>query len=92
MQSLVEIGSVILEKKISKILSMYFYYFLHYLPLKKEQGPSLEQTLIPFTQECFVSCLVEIDRVVLEKKMKIRKVYGHTDRQTTDDRRSEKLT
>ena len=30
--------------------------------------------------------LVEIGRVVLEKKMKMWKVYRRTDRQTTDDR------
>ena len=31
------------------------------------QGPSFEQTRIPFTQGCFVPSLVEIDSVVLEK-------------------------
>ena len=35
--------------------------------LGKDLGSSFEQTLIPFTQECFVSSLVEIDPVVLEK-------------------------
>ena len=47
-----------------------------------------EQTWIPFTQEYIVPNLVEIALVVLEKKMKIRKVY----RWTTDNRQSEKLT
>ena len=36
--------------------------------------------------------LVEIGPVDLEKKSKIGKVYRRTDRQTTDERRSEKLT
>ena len=94
MLGLVEIGSVILEKKIYKILSICFRYFLIISPWKRA-GPSFEQTLIPFAQGCFVSSLVEIGPVVLEKKSKIGKVYrrtdGRTDRQT-DERRSEKLT
>ena len=53
---------------------------------------SFEQTWIPFTQGCFVPNLVEIAPVVLEKKSKIEQVYGRTDRQRMDDRRSEKLT
>ena len=52
--------------------------------------------LLSFTQGCFVPSLGEIGLVVLEKKMKMWKVYRQTDRQpgrqTTDDRRSEKLT
>ena len=53
---------------------------------------SFEQIWIPFTQGCFVPSLVEISPVVLEKKMKMCKVYRQTDRQTTDNRWSEKLT
>ena len=45
-------------------------------------GSSFEQTWIPFTQGCFVPSLVEIGPVVLEKKMKMWKVYRQTDRQT----------
>ena len=41
-------------------------------------------------EECFVPSLVEICPMVLEKNMKMWKVYGQTDRQT--DGRSEKLT
>ena len=67
-------------------------------------GSLFEKTWIPFTQGYFVPGLVEIGPVVLEKKMKMWKVYrqtdrrtdgrtdGRTDRQTTDDRWSEKLT
>ena len=38
-------------------------------PLWKGLGPSFEQTLIPFTQGCFVPGLVEIGPVVLKKKI-----------------------
>ena len=40
-------------------------------------GSSFEQSWIPFTQECFVPNLVEIGQVVLEKKMKMWKVYDN---------------
>ena len=38
-------------------------------PIGKGLGPSFEQTWIPFTQGCFVPSLVEIDPMVLEKKI-----------------------
>ena len=66
--SLVEIGSVVLEKKIFKFCQCIFAILL-LSPLRKGRGPSFEQTWIPFTQGCFVSSLVEIDPVVLEKKI-----------------------
>ena len=56
-------------------------------PLGKGLGPSFEETWIPFTQGCFVPSLVEIGPVVLEKKMKMWKVYdnaNNNDRRTTD--------
>ena len=56
---------------------------------------SFEETWIPFTQGCFVPSLVEIGPVVLEKKMKMWKVYENDDgqrRRTTDKFWSEKLT
>ena len=61
-------------------------------PLGKEQGPSFEQTSIPFTQGCFVPSLIEIGPVVFEKKVEIGKVYRWTDRRTDRrrNRRSEK--
>ena len=52
-------------------------------PLWEGRGPSFEQTWIPFTREYFVPSLVEIGPVVLEKKMKMWKVY----RQMGGDRR-----
>ena len=45
---------------------MYFLQFRNYLPLEKN-WPSFEQIRIHFTQEYFVSNLVKIGRVVLEK-------------------------
>ena len=47
---------------------MYFHYFVIISPWKKE-GPSFEQTWIPFTQGYFVPSLVKIGPVVLEKKI-----------------------
>ena len=70
---------------------MYFRYFTIISPWKRAD-PLFEQTWIPLTQGCFVPSLVEIGPVVLEKKTKMWKVYRQTDRQTTDDRWSEKLT
>ena len=65
-------------------------------PLGERPGPPFFQTWIRSTQECFVPSLVKIGPVVLEKKLKMWKVYRHTDRQTdrqmTDNRQSEKLT
>ena len=92
--SLVKIGPVVLEKKIFK--SCQFFFINSQLsPLLVGRGPSFEQTWIPFNQEYFVPSLVEIGPVVLEKKMKMWKVYrqmdGQTDRQTdgrTDRRRT----
>ena len=40
------------------------------------RGPSFAQTWIPFTQGCFAPSLVETGSVVLEKKMKMWKVYN----------------
>ena len=58
--------------------------FCNNLPLEKGMALHLYKT-----QECFVPSLVEIGLVVLEKKIKYEKF---TDRWTTDNRRSEKLT
>ena len=51
-------------------------------PLGERPGPPFFQTWIRSTQECFVPSLVKIGPVVLEKKLKMWKVYRHTDRQT----------
>ena len=57
-------------------------------PLWKGQSSSFEQFWIPFTQRWFVPSLVEIDPVVLEKKMKMWKVLTTmtmTTTRTTDN-------
>ena len=66
--SLVEIGSVVLEKKIFKFHPCIFTISL-VSPLGEGWGPSFEQTWIPFTQGYFVPSLVKIGPVVLEKKI-----------------------
>ena len=65
--SLVEIGLVVLEKKILKMRQCIFAISL-LSPLGKEQRPSFEQTWIPYIQGCIESSLVEIGPVVLQKK------------------------
>lgn len=58
------------------MLSLYFYYFtIPVFPLGNRCGLSFELTWIPFTKVCFLPSLVKIDKEVLKKKMKKRKVY-----------------
>ena len=66
--SLVEMGSVVLEKKIFLISSMYCHYFVIISPWKRDR-PFIEKTWIHFTQGCFVPSLVEMVPVVLDKKI-----------------------
>ena len=54
-----------------------FHYFIIISPWKKV-GPFTWKNYIPITQGYFVSSLVEIGPVVLEKKMKMQKVYRQT--------------
>ena len=49
------------------------------LPLEKDGALHLNKTWIPFTQECFEPSFVEIDPVVLEKNMKLWKVYANAN-------------
>ena len=58
---------MVLEKKIFKFRQCIFA-ISQLSPLGRGQGLSFEHNGIPFTQGCFVSSLVEIGRVVLEKK------------------------
>ena len=64
---LVEIGSVVLEKRIFNFVIV-FSIFRNYLPLEKGGARHLNK-LEPFTQGCFVPSLVEIGPVVLEKTL-----------------------
>ena len=79
--SLVEIGPVVLEiRDFFFISSMYFRWFVIIFPWKRARwSPSFEQTWIPFTQGFFVPSLFEIGPVVLEKKIKMWKVYDNDD-------------
>ena len=63
MLSLVEIGPGVLERKIFKFHQFIFTILLS-SPLGKMWGSSFEETIIPFTQGCIVSSLVEIGLVV----------------------------
>ena len=54
-------------------------------PGGKGRGPSFGQTWIIFTQGCFVPSLVENGRVVLEKKVKMWKVYDNNNNNTGDN-------
>jgi hypothetical protein len=70
MPSLIEIGLLVLEKKIFKNFQCIFT-LLWLSPLWEEQSPSFEQFRIPSPQEWFVPSLVKIGPVVLEKKSKM---------------------
>jgi hypothetical protein len=50
MLSLIEIGQLVLEKKILKKFSVYFYSFVIISPWRLEQSPSFEQFRIPSPQ------------------------------------------
>ena len=65
---MVEIGVKLLERKLFKFVNI-FSLFRNYIPLEKGRGPSFEQTWLPFSQGWFLSRLVEIDPLVLEKKI-----------------------
>ena len=65
---LVEIGSVVLEKKILNFVNVYFAVLLS-SPLKKWRFFSFEWNWNSFTQWCFVSNLVDIGQVDLAKKI-----------------------
>ena len=86
MPSFIEIGQVVLEKKIFKF-RQWFSLFRDYLPLENGGALHLNKLESPSPKlGCFVPSLVEIGPVVLEKNIKCEKF---TDRRT-DDRQSEK--
>ena len=81
---LIEISSVVLEKNLWKFCQCIFTISL-LSPLGKGWGPSFEQTWIPFTHGCFVPSFVEIGPAILEKKMKMRKVYDNANNDDDKD-------
>ena len=84
--SLVEIGPVVLEKKMF-IFRQCILAISISPPLGKGRGPSFEQTLHPQHPRMLCAKLVEIGWMVREKKVNMWKVYRQAD-----DMRSEKLT
>ena len=91
--SLIEIGPVISENRIFIVCHCIFGISL-LSPLKKGQGPSIEQAWHPITQGCFEPSFIEIGPVVLEKKTKMRKVYKNDDddNDATTDKCDEKIS
>jgi hypothetical protein len=72
--SLIEIGQLVLEKKIFKKFQCVFTLKLWLSPLGEEQSPSLilnKLELIPSSQGWFMPSLVKTGPVVLEKKSKM---------------------
>ena len=53
--------------------------------LTELNGSSFEKTWIPFTQGCFEPNLVEIGPAVLEKKIKMWKVYDNANEDDDND-------
>ena len=66
MPSLVEIGKVVLEKKILNFINV-FSLFCNYPPLEKKEGPFIWTNLNSLTQGYYVPSLIEIASVVLFK-------------------------
>ena len=73
------------------ILSMYFCYFI-IISHWKGRSPSFEQLESPAPKDALCQVCLKIGPVVLEKKMKNRKVLRQWRRRTTDIYLSEKLT
>ena len=62
---LVEIGKAALQKKIFLKVAKVFLLFRYHITLESGVALSIEQIWIPFTEECFVPILIEIDPVFL---------------------------
>ena len=95
------IGYIAHLRKQFKSLNTYFYVIImikrrnkQLLTLWQFIGSSFEQTWILFIQGCFLPSLIEIGSVVLEKKMKMWKVYANNNDNDNDNGQiwSEKLT
>ena len=67
LNSSVDIGLVILERKFLNFVNVFIFAILFLSPPWKRCHPSFEQSLFPFTKWYFVPSLVEIGWVVLEK-------------------------
>ena len=76
--SSVKIGSVVFEKKTLKFRKCVFCYKVMISPWKRA-WPFIWPRLKSITKECFVSYLVKIGLVVLDKKKKMWNVYDKDD-------------
>ena len=63
-----EFANGVLGKKIIEFCQWFCFLFRYYLSWNGHE-PSFAQIWIPFTQECFVTILVGIGRIVLEEKL-----------------------
>ena len=83
---LIENSQVVMQKKIFLKVCQSIFIISQLSPVWEGRGPLFKilNSLNPLWY--FVPSLVEIDPVVLEKKTKMWKVYGRTDRQTADGR------
>ena len=82
MPRLFEIGPVVLEKNFE--FRQYIFASLVLSPLGQGCGPSFDYTAIHISRGCYVSSLVKIGPVVLEKKTIMSKVYYANDAQLTN--------
>ena len=87
--SLVEIGPVVLERKIFKFPKSIFDISL-LCPLQQGSSPSFQQTWIPFPQGFFVPSLVEKCQLFWRRRWKCEEKF--TDRRTDDGQVIRKLT
>ena len=67
---------------------MFFCYFVIIPPPWKRVGPCIWTNLNLFTQGCIVPSLVEFGSMVLEKKMKMWKVYDNDNNNDDDGQRT----
>ena len=68
MPSLVEIGPVVLERKILNVVNL-FLLFPNYLTFRKSVALHLNKLESPYHSDDFVPSLLEIGPVVLERKI-----------------------
>jgi hypothetical protein len=90
---LIEIGLLVLEKKIFKIFSVFLLFF-DYLPLDKGDLLCLNNLESPPPKDDLCQIWLKLVQWFWRgsRKCKSLKTDGQTDRRMTDSRRSEKLT
>jgi hypothetical protein len=93
MPSLIEIGLLVLEKKIFKIFSV-FLLFCDYLPFEKGNPLRFNKLESPLPKDDLCQIWLKLAQWFWRKSRKCKSLQtdGQTDNRTTDNRRSEKLT